>query len=219
MAVSCLHTVSKGSSNLSAVLQLPQLQLTGCTAGWHLPRFKWHDQGRGDVGMQGHNCSDAAQSAQWGNGKEEKLSAPSAKKSEMGLDPSHWIKSTISMPELFLMLYTRLTVGRKNYKFYASYKSSTISHHHGRAAMKWKSLFCCSSALIPHAEASQGTGMAAGKAMLPEEQLLVYKTCTKCIYQAANAEHQPCRHTAANASGTRWHCATSLLSFAMRLVR
>lgn len=170
----------------------------------------------GDAGAQLQWCCTVSSIGQW-QGRETKCTV--CKKSEMGLDPSHWIKSTISMPELFLMLYTRLTVGRKNYKFYASYKSSTISHHHGRAAMKWKSLFCCSTALIPHAEASQGTGMAAGKAMLPEEQLLVYKTCTKCIYQAANAEHQPCRHTTANASGTRWHCATSLLSFAMRLVR
>lgn len=135
VAEPCLHTVSKGSSSPSALLQLLLLQLIGCTAGWHWPRFKWRNQGSGDVGMWGQNCSDAVQSAQRGNGKEEKLGALSAKIWN-GTGPFALDKCTISMPELFFMLYTWFTVTEKNYKFYASYKSSTISCHHGGAAMK-----------------------------------------------------------------------------------
>lgn len=100
MAGPCLRPADKGSSIAFAVHQ----RLLVHHFGRHLPKYKWPGWGKGV--RRAERTAPGLPHTQL-NGSDDKegkpgaLSRTSSKTARVGLATSHWIKTTLSMPDFF----------------------------------------------------------------------------------------------------------------------
>lgn len=119
-------------------LPLLSLQLLlVCHFGWHFPKFKWPGWGKRVQQAQGTSTGVLHRQLTAGDDKEGKPGARSRKSSvraSRGLATSHWINSTLSIPEF---LYTCLYLTYHNWPKLSVFFLMTVKSHQPSNCHGW----------------------------------------------------------------------------------